>query len=354
MAAPSARTRILVCGIFSALLALAPAPSGVPSFDGNTGWLNSSALGPSDVRGKIVLVDFWDYTCINCLRTLPYLRNLYDRYHDDGLVIVGVHAPEFPFGEDAKNVRAAMDDLGVRWPVVLDNSGAIWRRYHNDGWPHEYLFDPNGTLVESYAGEGNYQTTERTIQDLLKKQNPQLSVPPVMALLPKDNYLKPGALCYPQTPEVVLELTHVANAASANGATRAKTYDDGGRPHRDGAMYLDGFWDVDRVAARSADGHGTVSLRYHAIQVVGVLAPEGTAAVRVDITQDGAPVAKGDAGNDVRYDADGRSFVNVDAPRAYELMQNATFGQHELRLHPAGKGAAIYSFAFESCEATPK
>ncbi|HEY5340052.1 MAG TPA: redoxin family protein, partial [Candidatus Aquilonibacter sp.] len=157
--------------VFCGLLGLGR-DAALPSFDGNAGWINSAPLTAADLKGKVVLVDFWEYTCINCLRTLPYLKAWYRRYHDDGLVIVGVHTPEFPFSQERKNVAAATQRLGVTWPVVLDNGYAIWHRFDNDVWPHEYLFDQSGRLVEGVSGEGFYQTTETEIQKLLHAQNP--------------------------------------------------------------------------------------------------------------------------------------------------------------------------------------
>src|SRR5579864_4395575 len=134
--------------------------STLASFDGNTGWINSPPLTPADLRGKVVLVDFWEYTCINCLRTLPYLREWYKRYANDGFVIVGVHTPEFEFSGDPKNVEAATKRLGVTWPVALDNHDTIWNRYGTNTWPHELLFAQNGHRVESVIGEGGYPETE--------------------------------------------------------------------------------------------------------------------------------------------------------------------------------------------------
>ena len=140
-------------------------PPSLQSFDGGHGWINSTPVDPAQLRGKIVLVDFWEYTCLNCLRTMPYLREWYRRYHDDGFVIVGVHTPEFHFSGEHANVAAAVKRLNVDWPVVLDDSFAIWKRYGNTVWPHEYLYDRNGKLVESFEGEGGYQDTEARIQD---------------------------------------------------------------------------------------------------------------------------------------------------------------------------------------------
>src|SRR6185437_11098435 len=173
-------------------------------FDGASGWINSPPLAPQALRGKVVLVDFWEYTCINCLKTLPYLRAWYQRYHSDGFVIVGVHSPEFAFSGQRDNVAAAVKRLGVTWPVAIDDRMEIWQRYGNQAWPGEYLYDQNGALVEQRYGEGGYPQTEAKIQALLKARDPALKMPPVMALLPQDSYAKPGAVCYLQTPEILV------------------------------------------------------------------------------------------------------------------------------------------------------
>ena len=133
---------------------------GIPSFDGNTGWINSAPLTPESLEGKTVLVDFFDYTCINCLRTLPYLREWYKRYHQYGFEIVSIETPEFNFAGERANVEAAARRLGITWPIVIDGNDAIWNRYHNTEWPHEFLFAPNEQLIESFEGEGGYQDTE--------------------------------------------------------------------------------------------------------------------------------------------------------------------------------------------------
>jgi thiol-disulfide isomerase/thioredoxin len=332
-------------------LGLAPGRYGIPSFDGSTGWLNGNPLGSRDLSGKVVLVDFWEYTCVNCLRTLPYLRAWYERYHDDGLVIVGVHTPEFGFSGERNNVEAAAHRLNVDWPVVLDTNDAIWTRFGNDSWPEEYLFDQQGKLVDTESGEGNYENTEAEIQRLLKAQNPKLVLPPVMALLPQDNYLKPGAVCYLHTPELLVDRVKIANAVTSGDRKQDLSYVDPGGGYKDGGIYLQGQWRITGDAAvASSRGPSHLTMRYHAVQVVGVLSPPSGAAVRVDVTQDGAPLAKENAGDDVRYDASGASYVMVDAPRAYELVMNAKMAFHNLQLAPEAPGVGVYSFAFESCE----
>jgi len=328
---------------------------GIPSLAGGTGWLNTAALSSADLRGKVVLVDFWEYTCINCLRTLPYLSAWYHRYRDDGFVIVGVHTPEFNFSGESQNVAAAVKRLGVNWPVVMDDDQTIWNRYKSMAWPTEYLYDQDGKLVDTEIGEGNYPQTEAKIQALLKARSPSLRLPPVMALLPQDSYDKPGAVCYQHTPETFVGPWHgqmIANGAASNDPSIDTDYVDNVADHRDGRLYLQGYWHASRhqQAMVFGGGNGYLSLRYHAIQVIAVLTPESGGPMRVELTQDGKPLAREDAGRDIQYDASGNSYVNVDAPRAYELIMNRHFGQHELRISPTRSGVGFYDFAFEACE----
>src|ERR1700733_1010827 len=162
-----------------ALLALSPGDA-MRECAGAAAWLNvPAALTPAQLRGKVVLVDFWEYTCINCLRTLPYLREWYKRYRDKGFVIVGVHTPEFGFSGERANVAAAAKRLDVTWPIVLDPTFEIGKRYDNSIWPHEYLYNQSGELVESVLGEGAYPQTEARIQALLKAAKPNVVLPPL-------------------------------------------------------------------------------------------------------------------------------------------------------------------------------
>ena len=330
----------------------------IQSFDGNTGWLNSSPLSVDALRGKIVLVDFWEYTCVNCLRELPYVKAWYNRYKQYGFVIVGVHTPEFTFSGESANVAAANQRLGVTWPVVLDGNKEIWQRYQNAFWPHEFLFNGDGRLVRDHIGEGEYPVMERKIQDLIRQQQPGVKLPAPMELLPADSYTKPGAVCYPQTPEVYVGLWHAPDAALGNREGYQKgqivTYHDSGRNHFDGLVYLRGPWfnaEQAMVHARAdaaADDH--LDLRYHAVQVVSVLKPEAGKPITVYVDQDGKPLGRQDAGADIRYDSAGHAYVLVDAPRAYEVVMNRHYGHHDLRLRPVEYGLGVYTFAFESCE----
>ena len=216
--------RLVVALVLAAsMYAASPAaePYGPQSFAGNTGWLNSAPIDAHALRGSLVLVDFWEYTCVNCLRTLPYLREWYKRYAKYGFTIVGVHTPEFDFSAQPANVQAAVRRLDIDWPVVMDANLAIWNQYRNDGWPHEYLYDRSGRLVESIFGEGRYQDTERAIQRLLEAGGVH-GLPPLVPLLPQDSYTKPGAVCYPQTAELIVKHVPVGKCGRVRAARRRK------------------------------------------------------------------------------------------------------------------------------------
>ena len=148
-------------------LTLADAGRAAPNFVGIKNWLNSGPLNIADLRGKVVLVDFWTYDCINCVRTLPYVTKLYDTYKDRGLIVVGVHSPEFPFEKATNNVQTAINRFGIKYPVAQDNDLTTWAAYNNQYWPAQYIVDKNGKIVFEHAGEGQYQEIERTIQKLL-------------------------------------------------------------------------------------------------------------------------------------------------------------------------------------------
>ena len=342
--------RVVMLGLAALLLCGFTAGAPMLSFDGATRWINSPALEPSDLHGKVVLVDFWEYTCLNCLRTLPYLREWYKRYHQDGFVIIGVQTPEFAFSARPDQVEAATERLDVTWPVAVDSNYTIWKRYGVDEWPTELLFDQDGHLVDATMGEGGYPQTESRIQALLKAANPSLSLPPVMALLPQDNYLIPGAVCYPHTPEILVAHTPIADAPTFGDPSTDLSYHDPGGTRRDGALYLDGFWHAKPEAMAFGGGDGYLALSYRAIEVTVVMTPPNGKPGRVVVTQDGKPVPREDAGPDVRYDPSGASYVDVDADRAYHVIENKVYGTHDLRLSPSAYGLAIYDLDFESCE----
>lgn len=338
------------------MLATLALVSALRPFDGATGWINSKPLTPASLAGRVVLVDFWEYTCVNCLKTLPYERTWYNRYAKYGFTIVGVHTPEFKFSGESSNVTAAVKRLGIDWPVALDSRQAIWDRYSNDVWPRELLFDQRGKLIADHSGEGDYPDMERRIQQALHAGNTSARFPAVMDYLPGDSYSKPGAVCYRHTPEMYLGNWRgdgvLANPQGYAGDGHTVAYADS-TPHQEGRAYLQGAWFESGEAMVAGPGtipQPRVAIRYRALQVVSVLKPHGVPAVSVLVLQDGAPLTKQDAGADIRFDRSGNSYLLVDAAREYDVVLNKHFAQHDLELLPQRPGLGAYTFDFEACE----
>jgi thiol-disulfide isomerase/thioredoxin len=331
-------------------------PPAAPELDGGVRWINSTPLKLSSLRGKAVLIDFWEYTCVNCLRTLPYLKEWHRRYKDKGLVIIGVHTPEFQFARSEENVAAAVKEFGLEYPIVVDSNYAIWKAYSNRFWPAKYLCDARGRVAYYHFGEGGYGETEQQIQILLRQINPRVELPPLMEAVRAED--QPGKVCYPTTPELYVGYERgLAEATLGNregySPGRAILYHDPGS-HEDGMIYAQGQWKNTPEAFISARTsrypRDWIAVRYHAIEANAVMKPEKGAPVRLWIYQDGKPVPEKDRGKDVQADEQGRTFVMVDKPRMYNLLKNAAFGQHELRLAVSQPGLGIYSFTFTSCE----
>jgi thiol-disulfide isomerase/thioredoxin len=327
-----------------------------PDFPAGLRWLNSRELRLSDLRGKVVLVDFWEYTCINCIRTFPYLKAWHQKYADKGLVIIGVHTPEFAFARDDAEITRAAARFGITWPIVNDRDYLAWRTYGNRFWPAKYVIDAEGFIRDFHFGEGGYAATETTLQRLLREANPRVQLPPITPVMRGTD--RPGAVCYPVTPELYLGWQrggHEGTLANREGYRpgRTVTYRDPG-DWEDGMVYLQGSWKNNHEALVSTRASSAprdyLAIRYHALEVNAVLRPETGRPVRIWVFHDDKPVAKKDAGADIRYDSQGRSYVLMDQPRMYRLIKNAEFGQHNLKLAPAAAGMGIYTFTFVSCE----
>ncbi len=317
-------------------------------------WVNSEPLTLKALRGRVVLVDFWDYTCVNCIRTLPYMAEWHRRYASKGLTIIGVHTPEFVFARSRELIEQAIGQFGIEYPVVMDNDYAIWQAFSNRCWPAKYLVDANGYLRSVHLGEGEYEQSERAIQALLREMNPSVELPEPMA--PVRDTDRPGAACYRTTPELYL------------GSRRGQIGNEGGfrnpgQPNpaeyvlpRDLAAeqaYLGGSWISADEHSRSAGdaANPSVLLVYYVAKEVNLVMASLEGEQEVELLQDGKPLAPGDAAEDVRFDADGRSFVPVSDPRMYQLVRNAAFGQRLLQLVSRRPGLLAYAFTFVSCAA---
>jgi cytochrome c biogenesis protein CcdA/thiol-disulfide isomerase/thioredoxin len=203
-----------------------PVEGEIPSFAGATLWLNSPPLTPESLRGKVVVVDFWTYSCINCLRALPYVESWYQKYKDHGLVVIGVHAPEFAFEKDPGNVRRAVADLKIAYPVALDNDYVIWQAFNNQYWPAHYFIDATGRIRAHHFGEGNYDESEQIIRTLLTEAGQSALPPPGLGGGPAVGVQAPPDEAHDQSPETYVGYRRADNFASPGGFTQdqAHTY----------------------------------------------------------------------------------------------------------------------------------
>lgn len=317
-------------------------------------WLNSEPVELRKLRGRAVLVDFWDYTCVNCLRTLPYVVEWHKRYSDKGLSVIGVHTPEFSFAANEKFVRAAVERFGIRYPVVLDNGYAIWHAYANRYWPAKYLIDREGYIRFFHFGEGDYGATEEAIQILVREIFPRIDLPPVME--PVRDTDKPGAVCYRTTPELYLGNKRGKPGNSSGylneNDDRAATYSLPENLDAD-KMYLAGPWISKEEYLRSAataESPSSVVLYYTGKEANLVMAPDGE-PLEVELLHGGEPLAENELGEDAARDAGGRSIVRVDSPRMYNLVRNPGMKQRLLQLVARRPGLECYAFTFTTCTA---
>jgi cytochrome c biogenesis protein CcdA/thiol-disulfide isomerase/thioredoxin len=320
-----------------------PAASRMPPLSGATAWINSAALTPESLRGKVVLVDFWTYSCINCLRTLPYIKAWDDKYKKDGLVIVGVHTPEFAFEKDEANVRKAVRDLGVTYPVAMDNDYRIWRAFNNEYWPADYLVDATGKIRFHHFGEGGYDESESQIRTLLEEANHK----PLAAAA--TSIAATGTEAASDTSDVQSPETYVGYARAQNFASPGGFDQEAAHLNKTPAdlqlnqWALGGIWkDEEQVATALAAGD-SISFRFHARDLHLVLGPAADGKpVRFRVTLDGhAPGA--DHGVDI--DADGNGTVTGD--RLYQLVRQQTgVRDRTFRIEFLTPRVRAYSFTF--------
>ncbi len=312
-------------------------------------WINSPALTLAQLQGCVVLVDFWDYTCVNCIRTLPYVKEWDRRYRAVHLAVVGVHAPEFHFARTARHVEEAVKQLGLEYPVVLDNDYQIWQAYSNRCWPAKYLIDGDGAVRYYHFGEGSYRETEEAIQKLIREIHPEANLPPVME--PVRSTDKPGARCHPVTPELYLgfERGRLGNE-SGYAKNEVKVYRAGSN-YSPEAAYLDGPWFAgpEGITACPLEDHPSRLLVPCTAAEVNVVMspPEGGSGV-MDLRLNGKPLPEAVAGEDVAF-VDGKGSVPVKDPRMYRLLKGASVEPHLLELQTVTPGLEAYAFTFVSC-----
>jgi thiol-disulfide isomerase/thioredoxin len=304
-----------------------PVEGHLPGFDGATGWLNSPPLTEADLRGKVVLVDFWTYTCINWLRTLGYVRAWADKYEDQRLVVVGVHTPEFPFEREVENVRWAARDMSVGYPIALDPDYAVWSAFANQYWPAVYIADGEGQIRHHQFGEGGYVECERVIQRLLRESG-QDSVADDLVDVTAEGFEAQADWQNLRSPETYL------NRRPADVAPDRL---------RVNQWSLSGDWSVGRRASVLNEGGGRVTFRFHARDVnlvMGSPAPEASVPFRVLIGGEPPGAAHG-------LDVDEQEHGRVVKQRLYQLVREpGPIADRTFEITFLGPGIEAYVFTF--------
>ncbi len=308
----------------------------MPSLGGATGWLNSEPLGPAELRGHIVLVDFWTLTCINWLRTEPYIRAWSQVYRDDGLIVIGVHTPEFSFEHELDRVRQATKDMAIDYPVAADNDYAIWSAFDNNYWPALYFVDAEGVIRDHHFGEGRYEQSERVIQQLLGIERELVSVEGlgVEAEADWDNL---------RTPETYLGYERSDQFASPNGATLEErvAYEFPERL-RLNQWALAGEWTIGREKVVLEQAGGSIAYRFHARDAHLVLSPGARERIPFRVLLDGE--APGPS-HGVDVDEDGNGLLRDG--RLYQLVrEHDTVRERTLEITFLEPGAEPYAFTF--------
>ena len=323
-----------------------PVEGQLPSLNGAVQWLNSPPLTAQSLRGKVVLVDFWTYSCINCLRSLPYVKAWADKYKDQGLVVIGVHAPEFAFERNIDNVKKATHDLDIDYPVAIDNNYAIWRSLNNEYWPAHYFVDAQGRIRYHHFGEGDYAQSEKVIQQLLAEAGHAnaTSVPTGLTSASVMGVEAAADNSDMKSPETYIGYSRAEHFASPGGEAedRSHTYAAPSQPSLN-EWGLDGKWRVGEEHATLSAANGGIVYRFHARDLHLVLGPDKDGKpVRFRVSIDGA--APGAAhGSDVTPDGTG----TVTEQRLYQLVrQTGDVKDHTFSIEFLDPGVEAYSFTF--------
>ena len=307
-----------------------PVEGRLPGFDGATGWLNSEPLTAEGLRGKVVLVDFWTYTCINWLRTLAYVRAWAERYEEHGLVVVGVHTPEFPFERDVDNVRRAAKDMRVEYPIALDPDYAVWQAFANHYWPAVYVADAEGRIRHHQFGEGMYDECERVVQWLLREAG-------------RDGVPDDLVSVTPQGFEVQADWESLESPETYLGYEQAQNFDEEPGSLRLNHWTLSGDWTIGRRAAVLNQADGRIAFRFRARDVNLVMGPRARGeSVPFRVLLDGEP--PGDAHG---LDADEEGRGTVAWLRLYQLIREpGAITDRTFEIAFEAPGAEAYCFTF--------
>jgi len=321
-----------------------PIEGALPSsaLNGAVEWLNSPPLTVEGLKGKVVLVDFWTYSCINCLRAIPYVRAWAEKYRDQGLVVIGVHTPEFAFEKSSKNVRAAVSDLKIGYPVAVDSNYAIWRAFFNQYWPAHYFIDSQGRIRHHHFGEGDYDESERVIQKLLAEAGESNVSADLVAVKASGAEAASDAMSV-RSPETYIGYARAENFISPGGAVEDARHVYATGTPRLNEWALAGDWTIGKESAVLNETGGSILYRFHARDLHLVLGPgaEGK-PVRFRVTIDGAA-----PGLDHGGDIDIQGFGTVTGQRLYQLIrQGGPVADHTFEIEFLDPGVQAYAFTF--------
>lgn len=334
--------------------------------EGVNEWINTEELTFEGLQeeNKVVLVDFWTYTCINCIRTLPYLKQWHDKYADRGLVIVGIHTPEFDFEKSLDNVKEAVEGFEIEYPVVQDNNYWNWNAFNNRYWPAKYLIDTDGYIRYSHFGEGKYEETEQAIRLLL--ESAQRTVDDISDEQDFTRRYDPNARSSHDPNGLTRELyagtsrnynaqrskladPYVMNEEFYQKALTDIEYTDPG-DYQNHHIYLQGLWHNGEESLRHARTteafEDYMAIRFNAVDVNVVLRTRSDTPYTVQIEMDGRPLLPEDAGRDIWFDDQGRSFITVNEPRLYSLVLLDKFESHELKMRSNSDEFEVFAFTF--------
>jgi cytochrome c biogenesis protein CcdA/thiol-disulfide isomerase/thioredoxin len=318
-----------------------PVEGKMPPIDGAVEWLNSPPLTREALKGKVVLIDFWTYSCINCLRALPYVEAWAEKYKDQGLVVIGVHAPEFAFEKNIANVKRAASDLGITYPVAIDNNYAIWRAFNNEYWPAHYFIDAEGNVRHHHFGEGDYDGSERVIQKLLDEAGNKNVSKDIVSVSGSGIEAQSSDKVF--SPETYVGYLRARHFVSPGGAIKDASHDYAGAPLDLNEWALIGNWTITPEHAALNAVNGGIAYRFHARDLHLVLGPGSDGKpVRFKVTVDGkAP------GESHGADTDANGEGTVTTQRLYQLVRQAgpvTDRMFEIKfLDP---GVQAYAFTF--------
>lgn len=309
-------------------------------------WIQGPEVSIAASRGKVILIEFWESTCVNCVRTLPYLKAWHERYTELGpdirLITVGVHTPEFDFSSDPETVAAAVRDEAIPYPVLLDVEGKTWQLFANHYWPSRYLIDARGYLRYEHPGEGAYGVTEEWIQRLLREAGYQEPLPEILDPVRDED--QPGAVCHRATPETHAGY-HRGRLLAAEGYRPGEEvrHRESQEPAPPGMFTARGLWFHEAEYLESREPGATLELVCDAAGVNVVLSPEGELELEVD----GAPVRPEERGEDV-VEKDGRTFAVWERGRMVRLVAGGLFLQRRLTLRFPEPGVRVYAFSFST------